>query len=279
VSAGACIAALHCYPLKSARGIELASALLTSAGLDQDRRWMVLSSTGRFMTQREVPALARIHPALDAQGLTLTAAGRPSLRVSPTALSAADQAAATRTVRVWRDDCQAIDEGDAAAAWLTALLGHECRLVRFAPEQRRLSDRHWTGTLEAENRFSDGFPVLVIGAASLTELNARLPAPLPMNRFRPNLVLDGLEPFDEDRIDELGDGELRLKLVKPCTRCVITTTNQDTATVEGEEPLATLRRYRYDPALRGVAFGQNAVIVAGAGTTLRRGQPLQVRWR
>jgi uncharacterized protein YcbX len=268
------IAALHCYPVKSARGIELAEGLLTRAGLDQDRRWMAVTPAGRFLTQREVPALAHIRPRLDADGLTLTASGQSPLRV---ASGSGD--AALRTVRVWRDDCRGIDEGDIAAAWVGAVIGRECRLVRFAADQRRLSDRRWTGELEAENRFSDGFPVLIIGAASLAELNSRLRTPLPMNRFRPNLVLEGLAPFDEDRIDELYDGELRLKLVKPCTRCVITTTNQDTAEVEGDEPLKTLRSYRYDETLHGVQFGQNAIVAAGAGRLLRRGQQLQIRWK
>jgi uncharacterized protein YcbX len=284
------IAALHCYPVKSARGIERTEARLTSAGLEQDRRWMVITPTGRFMTQREVPTLARIRPMLDTTGLTLTAAGTSPLRIPAGAESAGSAeflraagtsgaSGATRSVRVWRDDCRGVDEGDEAAAWLAGVIGRECRLVRFAADQRRLSDRHWTGDVEAENRFSDGFPVLIIGAASLAELNSRLRIPLPMNRFRPNLVLEGLDAFDEDRIHELHDGEVRLRLVKPCTRCAITTTNQDTAQVEGDEPLVTLRTYRYDDGLRGVMFGQNAIIVAGAGHSLHRGQELQIGWK
>jgi uncharacterized protein YcbX len=180
---------------------------------------------------------------------------------------------------VWRDQCHGFDEGDAVAAWLQAFLGRECRLVRFDPDHRRLSERAWTGEFEAENRFSDGFPILALNTASLSDLNSRLAGPLPMNRFRPNIVLEGIDPYDEDRIDELwGDG-LRLKLVKACTRCSITTTNQDTGAVDGDEPLRTLRSYRYDAHLHGVCFGQNAIVVEGAGVTLTRGQSLQVRWR
>ena len=124
--------------------------------------------------------------------------------------------------------------------------------MRFDPAQRRLSAREWTGGIEAEIRFADGFPMLALSTASLGDLNRRLTTALPMNRFRPNIVLEGLEAYDEDRIDELrGDG-VRLKLVKACTRCRITVTNQDSAEVEGDEPLRTLRGYRYDatPARR-----------------------------
>jgi hypothetical protein len=137
----------------------------------------------------------------------------------------------------------------------------------------------WTGGLEAETRFSDGYSLLVIGRASFADLNARLAQALPMNRFRPNIVIDGLGPYDEDRIDELFDDNVRLKIVKPCTRCKITTTEQSTGEVDGVEPLRTLRSYRYDRSLSGVLFGQNAIIVQGHGAALRLGQQLCVRWK
>jgi len=267
------IASLHCYPLKSARGMELQDAELTPAGLAQDRSWMVTTPSGRFLTQRELPRLALVKTGLSGDNLILEA---PSLG----RLTVAVQELRERVpVVVWNDPCPAFDAGDAAAHWLQSLLGRECRLVRFDPHHRRLSSHDWTGDVEAENRFSDGFPVLVIGSASLADLNSRLDSALPMNRFRPNIVIDGLNPYDEDRIDELYDGILRLRLVKPCTRCRITTTNQDTAALEGEEPLRTLKSYRYDARLRGVTFGQNAIVIAGAGSTLRRGQSLQIRWK
>jgi uncharacterized protein YcbX len=120
---------------------------------------------------------------------------------------------------------------------------------------------------------------LVLGSASLQELNTRLAVKLPVNRFRPNLLLEGLEPYDEDRILELRAEGIRLRLVKPCARCKITTTNQDSGEVEGTEPLATLRTYRYDARLHGVLFGQNGIVVEGAGRTLHRGQPLKVSWK
>lgn len=130
-----------------------------------------------------------------------------------------------------------------------------------------------------KNRFTDGFPLLALSNASLADLNARLARPLPMNRFRPNLVLDGLEPYAEDCIDELYTDGVTLKIVKPCTRCSITTTDQDAAQRDGDEPLRTLKGYRYDPKLNGVLFGQNTIVVAGIGAILHRDQALQVRWK
>jgi MOSC domain-containing protein len=277
------IAQLWCYPLKSGAGVALEQALLTAAGLEGDRSWMVTTPAGRFLTQREVPRLALIRPALSADALLLHARSPgepastpphlPDLRVPLRAEGRRIE------VVVWKDTCVGIDAGDEAAAWLAQLLQRDCRLVRFDPARRRLSSPQWTGAIEAENRFTDGFPVLVISEASLEDLNSRLERPLPMNRFRPNIVLAGTNPYDEDRIDELIDGPLCLKIVKPCTRCKITTTNQDTAEIEGDEPLRTLKSYRYDPTLKGVLFGQNAILVAGAGSLLRRDQPLQVRWK
>jgi hypothetical protein len=157
---------------------------------------------------------------------------------------------------------------------LSELLGRPLRLVRFDQSRVRLSDLAWTGGLAAPNLFSDGFPLLAIARASLADLNSRLAVPLPMDRFRPNLVLDGLPPYGEDALGDLIAGALRLRRVKPCTRCSITTTNQGTGAVEGDEPLRTLKSYRWDRALRGVTFGQNLIVVAGAGSRLTVGHPL-----
>jgi uncharacterized protein YcbX len=267
------IAALYYYPLKSARGIELECAPLTSAGLQDDRRWMLVTGEGRFITQREAPRLALLEPRVSPTTLLLTAPQRPQISIP------LSRQGPRRTVIVWRAECAAFDEGDEVAAWLHDFLGRPCRLVRFDPSHRRLSAREWTGAFEADVRFADGYAILAVNTASLADLNDRLAVRLPVNRFRPNIVLEGLQPYDEDRIEELcGDG-IRLKLVKACTRCRITVTNQDSGEVEGDEPLRTLQRYRYDPHLHGVCFGQNAIVVEGAGATLRRGQMLEMRWR
>jgi hypothetical protein len=157
------------------------------------------------------------------------------------------------------------------ARWASDFLGREVRLVRFHPEARRPSSREWTGEVEALTRFTDGYPLLVVSRASLDDLNSRLQEPLPIERFRPNVVLDGLPPYGEDSLGDLVADGLRLRVVKPCTRCVITTTDQATGTVCGEDPIRTLRSYRWDARLKGVTFGQNTIVVEGAGRMLRVG--------
>jgi hypothetical protein len=262
------LASLHVYPVKSCRGLAVPQARLTDAGLEHDREWMIVTPDGRFLTQREVPRLALVTTALESEALTLAAEGAGRLAVP------LDVRGSEREVVVWGHGCRAFDQGEAAARWLGDFLGRAVRLVRFDPAHRRLSDTAWTGGLEAPNRFSDGFALLAISLASLADLNARLPAPLPMDRFRPNLVLDGLAPYGEDQLGDLVAGDVRLRRVKPCTRCSITTTNQGTGAVEGDEPLRTLKSYRWDRALRGVTFGQNLIVVAGAGSRLTVGHPL-----
>lgn len=263
------LAALHIYPVKSCRGIAASEARLTDAGLEHDREWMIVTPEGRFVTQREEPRLARITTAIDDGTLTLSAEGAGSCAVP------LDRVGREADAVVWRDRCAAFDQGDEPARWLSGLLDRALRLVRFDPRHERLSDRTWTGDVAARNRFSDGYALLAISRASLDDLNARLPAPLPMNRFRPNLELGGLPPYGEDTLGELVAGAVRLRRVKPCTRCSITTTDQATGAVDGEEPLRTLKSYRWDKALRGVTFGQNLIVIAGAGSRLQVGQTLQ----
>ncbi len=259
------LAELHVYPVKSCRGIALEEARLTEAGLEHDREWMIVSPDGRFTTQRERPRLALVETRLTADALVLSAAAHGEVRVP------FDLAGASREVTVWRDRCRAHDQGEEAARWLSDFAGCELRLVRFDPLHRRPSDPAWTGGLEALTRFSDGFALLAISRASLAGLNARLAVPLPMNRFRPNLVLDGLGPHGEDRLADLVAGNVRLRRAKPCARCVVTTTDQSTGDRDGEEPLRTLKSYRWDPALKGITFGQNLIVVEGAGSWLRVG--------
>lgn len=264
---------LHVYPLKSACGIEHSHSIATRWGLDGDRRFMLATPEGRFLTQREYPRMALLNPRVGATSLDLEAPGSNPLRLN------LDAAFKQTTVRIWDDECRAYDLGDSAAAWCSDFLETRCRLVRFDETHLRLSNAAWCQGVEAPNRFSDGFPFLVIGSASLAELNQRLAIPLPMNRFRPNLVIDGWEPYAEDRIDELQIGAVRLKLVKPCTRCRITATDQGTGVFQGDEPLRTLKNYRMDRALHGVLFGQNAILIDGDGGTLRCGEEVSVSWK
>jgi hypothetical protein len=260
------LSGIHSYPVKSCRGIEHESALLTSAGLEHDREWMFVAPGGQFITQRDEPRLATVDVAVQGGVLRLSAEGAGDVAV-PLELDGPRV-----PVTVWGDDCQGIDQGSEAAAWISALLGREARLVRFDHARARPSDRAWAGDIEAPNRFSDGFPLLVVSRASLDDLNTRLEAAVPMERFRPNLVLDGLPPFGEDAVLELVSGDVRLRIVKPCTRCIVTTTDQRSGERMGDEPIRTLKTYRWNAALRGVAFGQNVVVAEGAGQRLRRGQ-------
>lgn len=260
----ATITGLHIYPVKSCRGISLATAELTARGLAHDREWMVVDADGQFLTQRAQPRMALVETALSADTLRLSVTGQSkALEVS-----LAERDLPRCRVRVWSDDCDALDEGSAAAEWFSAFLGKPVRLVRFAPAQSRLSNHEWTRGVDAENRFSDAYPLLVISEESLDELNRRLDVPLPMNRFRPNVVIRGLGPHGEDHLNVLSADGFEIRLVKPCDRCCVTTTDQDTAEV-GKEPLRTLATYRRDKTLNGVTFGMNGIVtIARAGTLL-----------
>jgi uncharacterized protein YcbX len=264
------LAGLHVYPVKSCRGIALEEAPVTATGLEHDREWMVVTPGGRFLTQRELPRLALVGTRLEQRSLWLSAPHAAPLEIP------LGHVGTPARVLVWRDHCAARDAGDAAARWLAEFLEREVRLVRFDAAHRRQSDPAWTGTARAYAQFADGYALLAISTASLDDLNARLPKPLPMNRFRPNLVLDGLPPYGEDTLGEFHvGGQVRLRAVKPCTRCAVTTTDQGTGAVDGAEPLRTLKTYRWNAGLRGVAFGQNVIVLAGAGTRLVRGMELR----
>jgi len=264
---------LNIYPVKSCRGIALANAMVGETGLADDRHWMLVRPNGRFVTQRELPRMALIGTAVEAGGLTLSAPGRPPLAVARGATGEA------RAVTVWKFTGSGIDCGELAARWCSEFLETPLRLVRFDANAPRECSTQWTGATRAITEFADGFPILVISRASLAELNGRLPKALPMERFRPNLVIDGVEAYDEDRIHELRVDGVALRLVKPCTRCSITTTDQQAGAVDGVEPLATLKTYRHDRELQGVKFGQNAIVVSGAGSTLRVGQSFDIAWK
>jgi uncharacterized protein YcbX len=235
---------------------------------------MVVDSEGEFVSQRELPRMALVRPQLKHFEVVLRAPGMLALHL------ALDTVEAPTRVTVWKDEVAAYDMGGLAAQWFTDFLGQPLRLVRFDPEQKRLSSKQWTGELDAENAFSDGFPILVLSQDALTELNRRLADhghPLVgIERFRPNLVLSGLAAHDEDHLNEIRidtpQGPVRLRLVKPCPRCPIP--NVDPATgVPGTEPGDTMSTYRASELLDGaIAFGMNAVIVEGIDCELRVGQ-------
>ena len=260
------VSGLFVHPVKSCRGIALSSAMLTERGLAYDREWMVVGGDGRFLSQRELPRLSLVETRMTSGSLSLSAPGVGSIGV-PLA-----NGGTKVTVTVWRDTVQAIDQGAEPASWLSTYLGREARLVRFDRSEKRYCNPEYAGDSGAHTGFADAYPLLVLSEASLDDLNRRLELALPIDRFRPNVVLRGVEAYDEDHMAAIAVGDALLRPVKPCTRCQITTTDQATATV-GIEPLPTLARYRMNAALGGVAFGVNAIVEAGAGSTIGVGAP------
>lgn len=278
----AILSAIHLYPIKSCAGLALSSAVLTRAGLMtqhiHDREWMLVDAAGQFLSQRSHPRMALIVPRLTADTLEVRAPGMPALEI---ALDPPDpRRAPTLRVQVWDDALDACDCGESCAAWFSRALGTACRLVRFHPGAERLANPRWTGGLAAPTRFSDGYPLLLAGGASLDDLNDKLRAAgraaLPMNRFRPNLVIDGIGPFEEDYIDTLRLGAAVLKPVKPCPRCPIPAVDQASG-VPGPDPLDLLRTYRAKPELDGaICFGMNCIVVEGAGAVLHAGAAIDL---
>ena len=266
---------IRLHPVKSCGGFSVNESLLVETGLDLDRAWMVVDAHGDMLTQRELPRLALVSASMRRGDLALRAPGMLALHLSLEAVEAPTR------VQVWDDTVAAYDMGALAGQWFSDFLGVKgLRLVRFDPEQKRLSDRKWTGAIEAENAFADGFPLLVTSTASLAELNRRLAlagqAAVDMARFRPNLVLDGLPAaHDEDHVDtleiEAEGGPVVLKLVKPCARCTIPDVDPATA-AQGHAVADALAAYRADARVNGgLTFGMNAVIVSGIDAVLRPG--------
>ena len=278
----ATVSGLFVHPVKSCAGVALREARLMDTGLDLDRAWMVVDAEGRFVTQREQPRMALVRPQIKVLEVVMRAPGMLALHLG------INEVEKPARVQVWGDALDAWDMGDVAGQWFSDFLGRPgLRLARFDPEVTRLASKQWTGEVEAPIEFADGFPLLVVSEASLAELNQRLAAAghaaVGIERFRPNIVLAGLQAHDEDRLHELriatAEGEVVLRLVKPCPRCPIP--NVDPATGEtSPEVLAALSSYRANALLGGaITFGLNCVIVQGAGATLRVGDAVAADWR
>ena len=279
------IARLLVYPVKSCAGVELQESVLTATGLDLDRAWMVVDANGVFVSQRALPRMALIKPQLKLYEVVLRAPGMLALHLQ------IDQVEKATQVKVWDDVVNAFDMGDLAAQWFSDFLNdspdnnagggrHEYRLVRFDPDHKRLSKMTWTQGVEAPNQFADGFPVLVISTTSLDGLNRRLIAQghdaVTMERFRPNIVLSGVDEHDEDRMDGMtittDAGEVFLRPVKPCPRCPIPNIDPLTASVSSEIG-DTLQTYRQDARVGGaITFGMNAIVIDGVDLQLKVGQ-------
>ncbi|SMG54400.1 MOSC domain-containing protein [Paraburkholderia susongensis] len=280
------ISELFTYPIKSCAGIELVRTRLVETGLEHDRNWMVTDAAGSMLTQRTYPRLALVRTALDGNDLVVDAPGMPTLRtpLSATAL----EGAATIRATVWRHTVDALDSGCETSHWFSDYLHSSARLARFAPVVRREVSTKWTGGLKTHTRFADRYPLLVLGQASLDELNARLASkgapPVSIDRFRPNIVVTGLDAHEEDYVEHVDiratDGHFRLRLVKPCTRCSVPTIDQRTGTPNPawpREPLETMCTYRANARFDGaLTFGMNAVVVDGEGAALEVGQAIEM---
>lgn len=253
------LTSLHLYPVKGARALDCTRARTSSHGLEFDREWMLIDGRGQFLTQRSDPTLALLTALPSATGVHLShpnAGDTIVLRPDPFASTPV-----TRRVTIWKREQLAYDAGDLAAQFVSAIVGRPARLMAASSAT-----------------FPDGYPLLVCTRASLEDLNRRMGVTLPMNRFRPNLVIDGVTAWDEDRISSLQIGSVEVRFVKACTRCVVTRIDQATGRA-AEDPLPTLRSFRFDETLRGVTFGYNARISRGAGEELRVGDEVSVRWR
>lgn len=243
------LTSLHVYPIKSCAGTSVSSWKADSLGFVHDRRWMLTDEEGVFLSQRELPKMSLIKPEIKEGHLFVTAPDMPTLEVS-------FESDGTRSLaRVWGDLVETVATGDEASRWFSEFLRTPCRLVHLPDDSIRRVDPKYSRS-EDRVHLADGFPFLLISEASLEELNTRLDEPLPMNRFRPNLVARGVEPFAEDGWKEIRIGEMFFRVVKPCARCAITTVNQKTGD-KGKEPLTTLAAFR---KVGGeVMFGQNLI--------------------
>ncbi len=238
------------YPVKSLKGILLGEAAVELRGLRFDRRWLVVDDGNRFLTQRILPRMALITPTVQDGGLTLTAQDMAPLHVP------AITDGMVRHVTIWRDTVPATDVGDPAGAWLSEFLGRSCRLVQM-PESTERAVNPAYGQPGDIVSFADGYPFMLIGQASLDDLNMRLVSPLPMRRFRPNLVVTGAEPFAEDTWKRVRIGDIVFRVVKPCARCTIPTVDPEMGAFAGKEPLRTLATFRKVGSK--VLFGQNLI--------------------
>ncbi|MFI8949561.1 MOSC domain-containing protein [Streptomyces sp. NPDC053750] len=265
---------IHVHPVKAFRSLPLPEAVVEPWGLSGDRRWMLIDDGGKVVTQRQQPSLAlAAAELLPGGGIRLSAPGREPLTVP------VPRSGGTVVAQIFRDKVEALPaEGDAAHAWCSAYLGADVRLVHLDdPARRRPVDPRYAMPGETVT-FADGFPLLLTTTASLDALNSLIAAgehahegPLPMNRFRPNLVVSGTDAWAEDGWSRIAVGEVVFRVAKPCGRCVVTTTDQITAE-RGREPLHSLGQHRRSNGK--LVFGQN-LVPAGRGT-IRVGDPVRI---
>ncbi|MCB0120248.1 MAG: MOSC domain-containing protein [Anaerolineales bacterium] len=239
------------YPIKACRGFDVPASNIQRMGLEHDRRLMVVTPNGRFLTQREHPRLALVTPTLKNEALTLSAPNFDSIQFG------VQTSGTPAPVDIWKSkNVDAIDQGEDAAAWFSDWLGVSVRLVHIADGYIRKVSQDYAVNADDRTGFADGYPILIIAEESLQDLNSRLDSPVPMNRFRPNLVVKGCEPFAEETWKRIRIGDVEMALVKPCARCMVTTIDKETL-AKSKEPLKTLSSYRKQEL--GVIFGMNVI--------------------
>ena len=245
------VSSLIYYPIKACREVEVDSACVERMGLEHDRRMMVVTNEGEFLTQREVPRLALVTPKLSDSTLELSAPNYDSIQLG------IQTSGTPWSVNIWKSKgVHAIDQGERAATWFSDWLGTPVRLVHFADGYKRIINEQYAVNDDDHTGFADGYPILLTSEEGLQDLNLRLEIPVPMNRFRPNLVVKGCEPFAEDTWNRIRIGDVELAVVKPCDRCVVTTIDKETLE-RSKEPLKTLGKYRKHKL--GAIFGQNVI--------------------
>ncbi len=245
------LSSLTYYPIKACRGFDVKESNVELMGLEHDRRMMVVTSEGEFLTQREYPKLALVKPTLSNGVVTLSAPNFDSMQV------AIQTEGFTWPVNIWKSKgVAAIDQGDDVANWFSEWLDRDVRLVHIAGGIQRKVSQDYAIKADDHTGFADGYPILIISEESLQDLNSKLEKPLPMNRFRPNIVVEAGEPFAEDTWKRIKIGDVEMALVKPCARCVVTTIDKETLE-KGKEPLKTLEKYRRHEL--GAIFGMNVI--------------------
>jgi len=245
------ISSLIYYPIKACRGHTVDVSNLQRSGLENDRQMMVVTPEGGFLTQREHPKLALVSPSISGEKLVLSAPGIENLTID------VRKSGLTRPVDIWHSEgVQAVDQGERAATWFSDWLETSVRLVHIAEGYIRKVSQEYAVSADDHTAFADGYPILLASEESLADLNSRLVESVPMNRFRPNLVVRGCDPFAEDTWSRIRVGELEMAVVKPCARCVVTTIDKETLE-KSKEPLKTLASYRTRNG--GAMFGQNVI--------------------
>ncbi len=275
------ISEINIYPIKSLKGISVESAVVEARGLRYDRRWMLTTPDGMFFTQREFPRMALIEVGIDDEALYVTADGFGTLEIAHS-----PETGDRRLVTIWQSVCDGEIYNGVVNEWFSDVLGTDCQLVFMPDDSRRRVNPRFDRGGEIVS-FADGYPLMVIGEASLADLNSRLETSLPMNRFRPNLVVSGSDAYAEDDWTNVRIGEAVFRSTKPCERCVMTTVEQSRGEFDGKEPLRTLATYRMAKDVmperfeslgvgpNAVLFGQN-LVGETVGKTIRVGDDVTV---